>query len=504
MQYNILEYLEQSVARVPEKIAFSDEAARLTFSQLSAQAQAVGTALLHDGIYKQPVLVFMKKQAKTIAAFLGALYAGCFYVPLDEDFPRYRIEQIVQTTHPAACICDDGTFSVAQALSDVGKVYRYDEIAQENIDHCALRAVRARQIDTDPVYIVFTSGSTGVPKGVVGSHRAVIDYIESLCEVLKCDETTVFGNQSPLSFDACLKEIVPTLKYGATTHLISKKLFLLPVGLVEYLNEKRINTLCWVVSALTYLSSFRTFETVKPEYVRTIAFAGEVFPIRQLQIWQDALPNARFINLYGPTETTGICCYYEVDRPFEENDILPVGRPLRNTEIILLDENDHIPPLGGQGEICIRGTRLTHGYYASPERTAEHFVQNPLNPYYPECIYRTGDIGKFNDRGELLFVSRKDHQIKHMGRRIELDEIEMIACACDAVRSACCVFDPERKMIALFYVGQLSESRLKSILREKLPRYMLPHILRQLEAMPLTANGKIDRKELLQRSKEHG
>lgn len=504
MQKNILEYLEHTVERVPEKIAFSSETDALTFRKVYTQSQAIGTALIHAGFRKQPVVVFMKKNPKTIAAFLGVIYSGCFYVPLDEEMPRHRIERIVQNLQPAVCICDDATFPIAMGMSGIGQVFRYDELTKTGIDDTALQAVRDRQIDIDPIYIVFTSGSTGVPKGVVGCHRAVIDYIENLCDVLRFDGGTVFGNQTPLYFDACLKEILPTLKYGATTHLIPRKLFLLPVKLVEYLNEKKINTLCWVVSALTYISAFKAFETVKPESVHTIAFASEVFPIRQLNLWRNALPDARFINLYGPTETTGICCYYEVDRDFAESEVLPVGKPFPNTEILLLDDHNRIPPVGEQGEICIRGTRLTHGYYGNSEKTAECFAQNPLNPYYPELIYRTGDLGKYNDRGELVFLSRKDNQIKHMGHRIELGEIEAAACSCETVGSACCVFDAERRKIILFYTGGLSEAELKTRLKEKLPRYMIPHNMHRLEAMPLTPNGKLDRNLLKQRSKEHG
>ena len=504
MQRNILEYLEQTVCRVPEKTALSSEEGALTFREIYAQARAIGTKMIRDGHYRQPVVVFMKKHPKTITAFLGAIYSGCFYVPLDADMPRYRMELILENLRPAACICDDATCSAAKELNGIGRLYSYDEIAQGETDDAALQSVRDRQIDTDPIYIVFTSGSTGIPKGVVGCHRAVIDYIENLCQVLKFDEDTVFGNQTPLYFDACLKEIIPTLKYGATTCMIPRKLFLLPVKLVEYLNEKKINTLCWVVSALTYISSFRTFDTVIPQYIKTVAFASEVFPIRQLNLWRQALPNTRFINLYGPTETTGICCYYEVDREFGEEEMLPVGRPFPNTEVILLDENNQVPGPGEQGEICIRGTRLTHGYFCNPEKTAQGFVQNPLNPWYPEYIYRTGDIGTYNDRGELMFLSRKDNQIKHMGHRIELGEIEAAASTHEAVSSACCVFDPDRKKIVLYYVGELSEGALKTYLKHKLPRYMIPQGVHSLDAMPLTPNGKIHRNLLKQRSKENG
>jgi amino acid adenylation domain-containing protein len=408
MQTNILEYLEQTVKRCPDKVAFANEEMGLTFSQVYAQARSIGSALNHEGFYKRPVVVFMKKHPKVLAAFFGAIYAGCYYVPLDDEMPRYRIELIFQTLEPGALICDETTQHIASELNYQGKVFQYEDLASREEDSTALNMIRQKQLDIDPIYIVFTSGSTGVPKGVMACHRSVIDYVENLCDVLKFNENSVFGNQTPLYFDAYLKEVIPTLKYGATTILIPKQLFMFPVKLVEFLNAHGINTLCWVVSALTMISSFRTFEKVKPEHLHTIAFASEVFPIKQFNLWKAALPHARFINLYGPTETTGICCYYEVDREFAEHETLPAGRPFKNTEIILLDENNQVPPVGQQGEICVRGTRLTLGYYRKPQKTAEAFVQNPLNDLYPALIYRTGDLGRLNERGEQEFAGRKD------------------------------------------------------------------------------------------------
>lgn len=503
MQTNVLEYLEKTVVRVPDKVAFANESEGLTFRQVYDQARGVGSFLHEKGFYNQPVVVFMKKHPNTITAFLGTIYSGNFYVPLDEEMPRHRIELIFKTLNPKAIICDEDTREMVDTFDYDGESYLYSEISKTPVDEEALKAIRDRQIDTDPIYIVFTSGSTGVPKGVMACHRSVIDYIEHLCDVLKPDEDTVFGNQTPLYFDACLKEVYPTLKYGATTYIIPKQLFMFPIKLVEFLNEHKINTVCWVVSALTMISAFRTFETVIPHHLRLIAFASEVFPIKQFNLWKAALPNTRFINLYGPTEVTGICCYYEVDREFGLDESLPVGRPFKNTDIILLDENDKVPPLGEQGEICVRGTCLTLGYYKNKEKTDEAFVQNPLNDLYPELIYRTGDIGKYNDRGELVFMSRKDFQIKHMGHRIELGEIEVIVNMHDAVSTACCIFDNDKKKIVLYYVGDISTKDITTYIKEKLPRYMVPNVVKQLDSMPLTPNGKINRNLLKENYLNH-
>lgn len=492
MQRNVLEYLESTVKRKPEKTAYANDETSLTFQEVYDRARAVGTYLSLEGIYKEPVIVFMKKQPDSIAAFYGIIYGGNYYVPLDEEMPRERISLILRKLNPRAVICDRTTKKLVSSLIQE-KIILYEEAIKTTPLEQLLTCIRKRAIDTDPVYIVFTSGSTGVPKGVIACHRSVIDYIENLSEILQINEATVFGNQTPLYVDACLKELYPTIKFGATTFLIPKSLFRFPVKLVEFLNRYKINTICWVVSALTMISSFGTLDKIIPEFLHTIAFGSEVFPIKQFNLWRKALPEARFFNLYGPTEATGMSCYYYVDRDFALDEVMPIGGPFHNTEILLLNENNEIPELGAQGEICIRGTALTLGYYYDFERTNEVFTQNPLNHSYPELIYRTGDLGKYNDRGELMFISRKDNQIKHMGHRIELGEIENAVNSLEKIISACCLFDKEKKKIILYYTGSLDTVEIIKDLKEKLPRYMLPNKVEVLEDMPLTSNGKIDR-----------
>ena len=496
-QTNVLEYLEKTVVRLPDKVAFANEnpADGLTFADVYHDSRAIGTYLYKNGYYHEPVVVFMKKHPKTIAAFFGCVYGGDYYVPIDEEMPKFRIELIFDNLQPKVMICDESTAELAKEFAAKGnvKIVLYDEVTKTEIDEAVIADIRDRQLDTDPIYIVFTSGSTGVPKGVVACHRSVIDYIENLSEVLEFNEDTRFANQAPLYFDACLKELYPTLKFGATTYIVPKSLFMFPMKLVEFLNEHKINTVCWVVSALTMISSFKVFDKMIPEYLHTIAFGSEVFPIKQFHLWKNALPNAKFTNLYGPTETTGMCCYYKVNRDFALDEVMPVGRPFHNTEILLLNEQNQLAKDGEVGEICVRGTSLTLGYYHAFEKTNEVFVQNPLNDRYPELIYRTGDLGKRNERGELVFVSRKDYQIKHMGHRIELGEIEVNVNMLEDISTSCCIYDKEKEKIILFYVGEMEVKDLVVVLKGKLPRYMIPNKVEKLEKMPLTANGKLDR-----------
>ena len=493
MQNNVLDYLNEIVKIKPEKLAFSNGTEGLTFSEVYKQSRSIGTFLHQKGIYRKPVVIFMNKSPKEVTAFFGVITAGCFYVPIDEEMPASRIALILENVQSPMIICDEHTIEAAKQFDFSGELVLYDDICEAEIDDTALKVVYDKAIDTDCIYIVFTSGSTGVPKGVAACHRSVLDYIEQLSETLEFNENTVFGNQTPLYFDACLKELYPTLKFGATTYLIPRSLFMMPIKLVEYLNEHKINTVCWVVSALTMISAFGTFKTVVPEYLHTVAFGSEVFPIKQFRIWKSVLPNASFTNLYGPTEGTGMCCFYKVNREFELDEAIPIGRPFKNTEIILLNDKNERAGEGETGEICIRGTSVTLGYYNDFKRTGDVFVQNPLNTAYPELIYRTGDLGKYNSYGELVFVSRKDYQIKHMGHRIELGEIEAGVNRLEGVHLSGCIYDSEKGKIVLSYMGSMEEKELVALLKEKLPRYMIPNKVIRLENMPLTANGKIDR-----------
>lgn len=493
---NVLEYLESAGLKYPEKTAYSDGELSLTFRETYEISRAIGTRLAENGHAKAPVAVFMKRGPETIPAYLGVVQAGGFYVPLDEDMPSIRMEMILDTVQPGTVICDSSTREAVEGFARDWDILDYHEICGGPINQLALDAIRSAALDTDPLYIVFTSGSTGTPKGVIANHRSVIDYVTQLSAVLRVSEETVFGNQTPLYLDASLKEIYPTLKYGATAYIIPKSLFMFPVKLVEYLNEYKINTICWVVSALTIISGFKVLDKMKPEHLHTIAFGSEVFPVSQFNLWTKALPGARFINLYGPTEATGMSCYYEVDREFAEGQPIPIGRAFRNTEILLIDEQGKRVEDGKEGEIYIRGTCVTMGYYKDSERTQASFVQNPLHRDYPEIVYKTGDMAYRNPLGELVFAARKDHQIKHMGHRIELGEIEAAAGRLEGVIRACSVYEKKKSKIFLYYEGESSPAEMAAHLNTILPRYMVPNKIEKLDALPLTPNGKINRMKL--------
>lgn len=493
---SVIEYLDTTAKRLPSKVCYRDEKTALTFEEVRNQARAAGSFLLGEGFQREAVAVYMSKTPAELTAFMSVLYAGCFYVPIDDEMPSKRIELIFENLSPRAVICDEETRENASKFAGSARVYSWDSIKDSQTNEDALNSVAKTRIDTDLAYIMYTSGSTGIPKGVAVCHRSLIDYIESFCDVMKFDEETVFGSQTPFYFDASLKDIYPTLKCGCETVIVPHSLFMFPIKLTQFLNEYKINTLCWVVSALTMISAFGVLDENPPKYLKLVGFGGEVFPIKQYKRWKKALPDVRYINLYGPTETTGVSMYYEVDRDFEKDEAIPLGQAFSNVDIFLLDEDNKLATDGETGEICMRGTGVTMGYYNDFGRTSEAFVQNPLNDKYPEIIYRTGDLARINERGEMVFVSRKDFQIKHMGHRVELGEIEADVNSVEGVSASCAVYLKKKDRIELYYEGGPEESDLTNMLKERLPRYMVPTKVYRMDKLPLTPNGKLDRKGL--------
>lgn len=489
----VTDYLDRIVKEYPEKIAYANEQDSMTFSQVYTNARKLAVGLIRAHIFKQPVVVFMEKSPACITSFLGIAYSGNFYTPIDTQMPVSRIHKIVNTLNPSAIVTSQDLLSAAKDVFGGYKIFLYEEL-QKNIDDAEMiQDVKCRQLDIDLLYVLFTSGSTGEPKGVTISQQAVVDYIEWITETFSFDHRIVFGNQSPLYFDVSLQDIYVPLKMGATTHLISQEQFAFPIRLLEYLKEKQINTIFWVPSALILVANLKALGRVKVPELKKVLFAGEVMPNKQLNMWRQAFPQAEFANLYGPTEITEICTYYKVDREFKDEDPLPIGKACENMDVFVLNEANELARGGEIGELCVRGRGLSYGYYNNPRKTAEAFVQNPLQPNYHELIYRTGDLVRYNAFGELMYAGRKDFQIKHMGHRIELGEIETAALAVDGVKQACCLYDTERSRIVLFYAGSQNDNELKEALSVYVPHYMIPNRFVKMDEIPLNMNGKLDR-----------
>lgn len=503
---NILEYLELSAGQYPDKTAYFDERFSYSYGDILTDARAIGTALASEQKTHAPVMVYMEKSPLCMAAFWGVLYSRNFYVPTDTKMPEYRLQLIKDNLQPYAIITDEANQETANRLFGDCKVLLFSKLIQTLPDETLLMQIRKSVLDTDPIYVLYTSGSTGVPKGVVVCHRSLIDYVEHFCEEVDITEQDVIANQAPFYFDASLIDIYCTLKSSATMGIVPPDYFTIPIKLLEFMQEHRITTIRWVPSAMKMISTLRGFKTLKPAYLRKIIFGAEAMPTKCYNYWKDNYPEAVFVQIYGPTEITGVCTYYIVDREYANDETIPIGRAFGNTEVFLLDEQDQlITAVDVIGEICVKGTCLAHGYYNAPEKTREVFTQNPLQEHYPELIYRTGDLAQYNERGELIFSSRKDSQIKHMGHRIELGEIEAVVNSLPGIRAACCLFHKEKEKIVLFYETDAYEDvTLIEALQEKLLKYMMPNVLHKLDKIPQTQNGKVDRMKLKEQYIEGG
>lgn len=506
---NVLEYLERAAAAHPDKIAFADTDKEITYTRLVKRAKFLGR-ILHDitGETGQPVPVFMGKGVDTICVFFGTVYAGCFYSLLDTKQPRARLLDILSTLEQDFIVTShmyeeelaefayDGRIFYLEDMEAAGQdTAGQDAVCPDAAGADVLDQIRANALDIDPLYCNFTSGSTGVPKGVVVSHRSVIDFIDVFTDLFGITENDIIGNQAPFDFDVSVKDIYSTIAVGATMQIIPTKYFSIPTSLLDFICDRHCTVLIWAVSAMCIISQLNGFDYKVPVDVKKVLFSGEVMPIRHLTEWQKALPEAAFVNLYGPTEITCNCTYFVVDRMYERGEVLPSGIPFPNEKVFLLDEENRlVTEPNVNGEICVSGTALALGYYNNPEQTAKAFVQNPLNRKYMEPIYRTGDLAYYNEAGQICFASRKDFQIKHMGHRIELGEIEAAMDAVPEIERACCIF--ENNKIIAFYVGDIDRKELARQLSVRIPKYMVPNAFRKLDELPVTKNGKIDRKAL--------
>lgn len=499
---NVFEWLKNTADRVPDKYALIDENDKYSYSDYYRKSLGIAEAIVKSlPENKNPIVVYMKKNAKVIISFMGIVASGNFYSPIDIDMPASRVNKILETLSPRLVITTKDLLSSFKEFDYSGNFLIFDEI--KDIERSSIVEKRISKItDMDLLYVLFTSGSTGNPKGVGITHRGVIDYIDWVTETFNVGEDDRFGNQAPFYFDNSILDIYSCAKTGATLFIIPQDLFLQPVLLLQYIKDNLIDTIFWVPSALIVVSKLRAFKAVDLSgVIKRVLFCGEVMPNKQLNIWRHFLPDVLFANLYGPTEITDACTYYIVDREFEDDESLPIGYPMKNMDVFVLDEsNKLITETGLAGELCVRGTGVSVGYYNNPVKTKEVFVQNPLNHAYDDIIYRTGDIVKYNERGELLYLSRKDYQIKHRGHRIELGEIETAVSSLKDVSSCCCLYDDKSSRIVLFVDKQISKEEVKEQLQKMIPDYMIPGVVKCLDSFPMNANGKIDRvklKELL-------
>ena len=500
MKINLIELFEETVKCYPQKVAVIDKDREITFSALHQQSLRLASRLISMGIAQnKPVGVFLDKSIESVYANLGILYAGDFYMNLDIKTPAERIRNIIQLVEPAAIISTTRQIKPIEGIiPSTTQVILLDEADETaDVDATAILRRLSTIIDTDPSCIINTSGSTGTPKGVVLNHKSFFDFIEWAIDTFHFGDDLVMGSLSPIVFDIYSFELCMLMAKASTLVVLPAHLAAFPAKILEVLEQHKVNFLFWVPTIMVNIANMDLLSAFKLESLKTVWFAGEVFPTKQYNYWHHHLPQTTFANLYGPIEITLDCTYYIINKEIPDEAPLPIGYPCRNTDILVLDDEDRlVKEANVEGELCVRGTSLAMGYYNNPEKTAAAFVQNPLNKAYPEVIYRTGDIVCYSEEGLIMFKGRKDNIVKHQGYRTDLGEIEhVIINTLKLVKNGCIVYNQAEKQITLFYEAEeevpVTEFRLS--IGKVLPKYMIPTAYHRLEQLQRNANGKIDR-----------
>jgi len=508
MRIHLIQLFEETVSKYPQKTAVIDKDRTINFADLRRQAMLTGAKIAQLGIpQNRPIGVFLDKSIESVYADLGILYAGDFYMNLDIKTPAERIKNIILLVEPAAIISTQAQIkSIAAVIPDSVKVILLEELGhgltrndseETEGTEKMLSERRSTVIDTDPSCIINTSGSTGTPKGVVLNHKSFFDFIDWSLETFGFGEDLVMGSLSPIVFDIYSFELCMLMAKASTLVVLPAHLAAFPAKILEVLEKHQVNFLFWVPTIMVNIANMDLLANFKLDSLKTVWFAGEVFPTKQFNYWHHHLPQVTFANLYGPIEITLDCTYYIINKEIPDEEPLPIGYPCRNTDILILDDEDKaVSEPGVEGELCVRGTSLAMGYYNNPEKTAAAFVQNPLNKAYPELIYRTGDIVCYNDEGLIMFKGRKDNIVKHMGYRTDLGEIEhVIINTLKLVKNGCIVYNQTEKQITLFYEApeEIPVPQFRMEIGKVLPKYMIPTVYHRLEQLQRNTNGKIDR-----------
>lgn len=497
----IQHYFERAVAGHPDKVAVTCGQESLTYAELDARSNAIARALLAAGAGKGKFVPFlMPKSVDSICAMLGILKAGCGYVPLDVDSPEQRLVSILRTTNARCLVVNTAGCERLVQTPSLG-----DGIV---VIDCAVEADTAplapsERISVDVAYVLFTSGSTGAPKGVMIPHQAIIDYIDWCVVQYSVTDKDNVANHAPLYFDNSTFDIYTAFAAGATLHLVPPSLNAVLPRLVTWLSEKQISVFFCVPSVLTLLLRSRRLQRNSFPALRELVFAGEVVQADVLTEWMRLFPHVRFTNMYGPTEITVDCTYHVVQSP-PGNEPVPIGRARPNMELYVYTETEELSQaIGATGELWVRGLSVGYGYLGDAAKTSAAFVQHPDSPF-PDRLYRTGDVVRIREDGALMFLGRADQQIKYLGHRIELGEIEAQLQALEQVTEAVVVFrhgdDAGTQAIGALVSTAMpcTSAQILDALKARVPTYMLPRrLLCTEEPFPRTANGKYDRKAVL-------
>jgi amino acid adenylation domain-containing protein len=538
--YLLQHYIEASVRKFPRKPAIESDGRSITYEELWEKSGRLADNLVDMGYTgRKPVCIFMHKSIEAIVAMLGVLRAGGMYIPLDSHYsPLSRIIRIINSSKSEFLVIDTtqwknlaagtvdekiGTESIARMnviLSD--SMFSDTETREHVFDREDGHHVRyfdqsvpgtgsydSTIMDDDLAYILYTSGSTGIPKGVMLTHRNALTFVDWAISVFTPSESDVFSNIAPLHFDLSVFDMFVSLACGASVMLVPHDISMIPRALLAWIGEKKITYFYSVPSVwISILNHADLKEGDLPDLTHVL-FAGEVFPPRELEVLMTRILHTRFYNLYGPTETN-VCTYHEVRSAADiKGKPVPIGRACANTEVLVLKDNDEEAAAGEEGELLVKGSIVTKGYYLDKERSLDAFRQSPIDRHHGSLLYKTGDIVRVIEQGVYAYAGRKDLMVKCSGFRVELQEIERALGSHPGVREAVAVpvFGEDRlnaTRIAAFVTLAPDSGpgilELKEYLCKILPRYMVPEAIVAIDELPRNANGKADRQGLTTRA----
>ena len=523
MAFLLHQLVSESALRYPDREAVICKERVLTFAELERESNKVAHLLLSLHIAKgDRVGLHLDRGIEAIIAACGVLKTGATYVPIDPASPARRVSYIVEKCEIKTLVTSQDKLSKLEKAFPETVPFTYIVLMDETetipsvlkpaqlmtrrsvSDELGKSAPQVNIIDTDIAYILFTSGSTGNPKGVMLSHQNSLTFVNSTCSFFDIQKEDRFSNIAPLHFDMSIFDIFVAFKAGACVIVIPEAVAMFPAKLAEYIAEKRISVWNSVPSALSLLATYNNLDSCDLSSLRLILFAGELFPLKYLRRLQDALPGARFCNMYGQTEANS-STYYWVDRlSLEEKSVLPIGKSLPNFEVFALDEKGAlIDEPGKEGELYVRASTVALGYWGEPEKTENAFVRNPLRPELRERVYKTGDLVHLDFDGNYVFSGRKDHMIKSRGYRIEIGEIETVLCSHPEIRKAVVIPIPDElignRLLAVvepLAMDKLTRDDVLKFCMAQLPKYMVPETVQFRECLPMTSSGKVDRKKL--------
>lgn len=524
MAYLLQHLLQESVDRQPDALAIRLLEDKLSYGELERKSNQLARALVEAGVAPgDRVGLHLRKTCEAIVGVFGILKTGACYVPMDANAPGARIADIIEQCAVEHLITSKAGWAKIASLVAERPPFRAVVFAGD-LPEDPVRARHAFQLadcdslpagasgqagaDQDLAYILCTSGSTGKPKGVMLSHLNALTFVNWAHKIFQLSENDRFSSHAPLIFDLSIFDIFAGIKSGGSISLIPEGLATIPTNLSRLIEEHQISVWYSVPSVLTLLLLHGKLADRDLSALRLILFAGEVFPVKYLRALTKALPDRRYANLYGPTETN-VCTYYEVGSVEDENmRSIPIGKACANTEVIAIDEKgERVTRPGQEGLLYARGSTVMQGYFGRPTESAAAFIKNPFAVGREEMLYCTGDWVTLDENGDILFLGRKDHQIKTRGYRVELSEIEAALLTNPSIREAIAVPIPNDLLgntIKVFVVPEdsvsLDEQEVKRHCAQTLPRYMVPETVEFRAALPRTATDKVDRPRLLAES----